>query len=78
LCYTPAKAVENLEERRTIMTMTKEISKPKKAAMSRLERAVRDPDEGLELQEWVKKRLQKPDGKLTPLENIMRQCGKSS
>jgi len=58
--------------------MMKGISKPNKASMQRLGRVVRDPDEDLELQEWVKELLRKPAGKLTPLSEIKRRCGKDS
>ena len=41
--------------------------------METVQEVLRDPDLGLELQEWAKKRLKKRPQKLIPLEEISRK-----
>jgi len=60
--------------------MAKTILKDKKldnlirwTIMETVQEVLRDPDLGLELQEWAKKRLKKRPQKLIPLEEISRK-----
>ena len=60
--------------------MAKTILKDKKldnlirwTIMENVQEVLRDPDLGLELQEWAKKRLKKRPQKLIPLEEISRK-----
>jgi len=38
-----------------------------------LQEVLKDPDFGLELQDWVKERLERESGKLTPLEKVKKE-----
>jgi uncharacterized protein YpbB len=45
----------------------------KKTVIETIQEILEDPDFGLELQEWVKKRLKKKPKKLIPLEEIKKK-----
>jgi hypothetical protein len=45
----------------------------KKTVIETIQEILEDPDFGLELQEWVKKRLRKTPKKLIPLEEIKKK-----
>jgi len=45
----------------------------KKTVIEAIQKILEDPDFGLELQEWVKKRLKKKPKKLIPFEEIKKK-----